>query len=80
MEMLPPQRSAPVATTESGIRVDDGGVSLGRTLGARALRAMLFLSQHPEIEHPGWSGKVEFNIGGKSVKGSVHPAAAEIVG
>lgn len=63
---------------ESGIRVSDGGVSLGQTFGARRLRALLLLAQHPEIDQDDWSGKVELHFGGKSVKGAVHAAPREI--
>jgi hypothetical protein len=65
-------------TAESGVLVDDRGVSVGRTLGARRLKALLFLSQHPEIDEMDWQGVVNLHFGGKSVKGSVHPAAQEI--
>ena len=70
------------ATAQTGIRVQDGGVSIlsiGRTFGARRLKALLLLTQHPELDDPDWSGRVVLDFGGKSVKASVQPASREIV-
>jgi len=63
----------------SGVRIEDGGVSLGRTFGARRLKALLLLSQHPELDDADWSGKVELHFGGAYVKGAVHANPTEIV-
>jgi hypothetical protein len=62
---------------ESGIRIADEGISLGRTLGARRLKALLLLSRHPELDDANWSGSVQFHFGGHSVKAAVHPSPTE---
>jgi hypothetical protein len=56
----------------SGIRIEDGGISLGRSLGAKRLKILYLLSQHPEIDDPGWHGNIELHVGERSVKGSIH--------
>jgi len=66
------------AQAESGIYVQDGGVTLGRTFGARRLKVLLLLSQHPELDDEAFQGQVLVHFGGKSVKGAVHPAPVEI--
>ena len=63
----------------SDIRISDGGVSLGKSFGAKRLKVLLLLSQHPELDDPDWSGSVLLHFGGKSVKGAVHPAPRELV-
>lgn len=64
---------------KSGIYVEDGGVSLGRTFGARRLKALLLLSQNPQLDDDNWKGEVLLHFGGKSVKGAVHQAPIELV-
>lgn len=69
-----------VASGQSGIRVEDDGVHLGRTMGARRLKALLYLSRYPELDDPNWQGSVQLHFGGKSVKGAVHQSPCEIEG
>jgi hypothetical protein len=62
----------------SDIRIEDGGVSIGRTFGARRLKALLLLSQHPELDDPAWQGSVQLHFAERFVKGAVHPTPVEI--
>jgi hypothetical protein len=69
-----------MAVAESGIKVADGGVSLslGRTFGARRLKALLLLSQLPELDDVDWKGSIELHFGGRSVKGELHRQLGEL--
>jgi len=69
-----------VKAADTGILIQDGGVSIARSFRARRLKALLLLAQHPELDEPDWQGKVElhFGGGGLSVRGSVHPSPHEI--
>lgn len=64
---------------ESGIRVEDGGISLGRSFGARRLKVLLELSRHSELDDPAFQGQVLLHFGqGRSVKVAIHPVPREI--